>query len=89
MEPNGLFKVEADRADTRDMSTSASSAPSPDDLTPCGYCRRCAIHDDPGGCITVDVAITDAFGIDRDDPNWIDQYPTEAQIAEKFGLVTR
>ena len=20
---------------------------------PCGYCRRCAIHDDPGGCTTV------------------------------------
>lgn len=20
---------------------------------PCGYCRRCAIHDDPGGCLTV------------------------------------
>ena len=21
-------------------------------LAPCGYCRRCAIHDDPGGCLT-------------------------------------
>lgn len=20
---------------------------------PCGYCRRCAIHDDPGGCLEV------------------------------------
>lgn len=20
---------------------------------PCGYCRRCAVHDDPGGCLTV------------------------------------
>lgn len=22
-------------------------------LTPCGWCRRCAIHDDPGGCLVV------------------------------------
>lgn len=22
-------------------------------LTPCGYCRRCSLHDDPGGCIEV------------------------------------
>lgn len=22
-------------------------------LQPCGFCRRCAIHDDPGGCLTV------------------------------------
>jgi len=22
--------------------------------TPCGYCRRCAIHDDPCGCTTVE-----------------------------------
>jgi hypothetical protein len=21
---------------------------------PCGYCRRCAIHDDPGGCLEVE-----------------------------------
>ncbi len=21
---------------------------------PCGYCRRCVIHDDPGGCLTVE-----------------------------------
>ena len=21
---------------------------------PCGYCRRCAVHDDPGGCLTVE-----------------------------------
>lgn len=27
---------------------------SSDPLAPCGYCRRCAIHDDPGGCLTVD-----------------------------------
>lgn len=25
-----------------------------DPLAPCGYCRRCAIHDDPGGCLTVE-----------------------------------
>jgi len=25
----------------------------PAKLTPCGYCRRCAIHDDPGGCLEV------------------------------------
>lgn len=24
-----------------------------DPQAPCGYCRRCAIHDDPGGCTTV------------------------------------
>lgn len=24
-----------------------------DPLAPCGYCRRCAIHDDPGGCLVV------------------------------------
>ena len=23
-------------------------------LAPCGCCRRCAIHDDPGGCLTVE-----------------------------------
>ena len=23
-------------------------------LAPCGYCRRCAIHDDPGGCLEVE-----------------------------------
>lgn len=21
---------------------------------PCGYCRRCAVHDDPGGCLEVE-----------------------------------
>lgn len=21
---------------------------------PCGYCRRCALHDDPGGCLEVE-----------------------------------
>lgn len=21
---------------------------------PCGWCRRCALHDDPGGCLTVE-----------------------------------
>lgn len=25
-----------------------------DPLAPCGYCRRCAIHDDPGGCLEVE-----------------------------------
>lgn len=25
-----------------------------DPLAPCGHCRRCAIHDDPGGCLTVE-----------------------------------
>ena len=25
-----------------------------DPLAPCGTCRRCAIHDDPGGCLEVD-----------------------------------
>jgi len=25
-------------------------------LAPCGYCRRCAIHDDPGGCLEVERA---------------------------------
>lgn len=23
-------------------------------FAPCGYCRRCAIHDDPGGCLVVE-----------------------------------
>lgn len=23
-------------------------------LAPCGYCRRCAIHDDPCGCLEVE-----------------------------------
>jgi hypothetical protein len=22
-------------------------------FTPCGYCRRCSLHDDPGGCLEV------------------------------------
>lgn len=22
-------------------------------LTPCGWCRRCSLHDDPGGCLEV------------------------------------
>lgn len=26
----------------------------PEPPAPCGYCRRCAIHDDPGGCLTVE-----------------------------------
>lgn len=30
-----------------------------DPLTPCGWCRRCAIHDDPGGCLTVEAYIRD------------------------------
>lgn len=25
-----------------------------DPPAPCGYCRRCAIHDDPGGCLEVE-----------------------------------
>ena len=25
-----------------------------DPLEPCGWCRRCAIHDDPGGCLEVE-----------------------------------
>jgi hypothetical protein len=25
-----------------------------DPYAPCGYCRRCAVHDDPGGCTTVE-----------------------------------
>lgn len=25
-----------------------------DPFAPCGYCRRCAIHDDPAGCLTVE-----------------------------------
>lgn len=28
---------------------SAITAPAP-----CGYCRRCALHDDPAGCLTVE-----------------------------------
>lgn len=23
-------------------------------LSPCGYCRRCSLHDDPGGCLEVE-----------------------------------
>lgn len=25
-----------------------------DPTIPCGYCRRCAIHDDPAGCLEVE-----------------------------------
>ena len=32
----------------------ATDTPQSDPLAPCGYCRRCAIHDDPGGCLTVE-----------------------------------
>lgn len=26
----------------------------PERFNPCGYCRRCAIHDDPAGCLEVE-----------------------------------
>lgn len=32
-----------------------------DPLAPCGYCRRCAIHDDPGGCLTVEHYVRDTI----------------------------
>jgi hypothetical protein len=28
--------------------------PSPTPPLPCGYCRRCLLHDDPGGCLVVE-----------------------------------
>ncbi len=30
-------------------------------LAPCGYCRRCAIHDDPGGCLEVEAYEREMF----------------------------
>ena len=36
-----------------------------DPYAPCGYCRRCAIHDDPGGCLTVE-----AYVREHGEPTW-------------------
>jgi len=33
---------------------------------PCGYCRRCAIHNDPGGCLVVWDWEQDALGIRKE-----------------------
>lgn len=35
------------------MATMTQTQLDPSKLVPCGYCRRCEIHDDPGGCLTV------------------------------------
>ena len=39
----------------------------------CGYCRRCAIHDDPGGCLTVE--------------QWEREHPEEAREARIQALI--
>lgn len=35
------------------MQTQTKTKIDTERLNPCGYCRRCAIHDDPGGCLEV------------------------------------
>jgi hypothetical protein len=51
----GMSKAEAEeRLFWLDGAGATPGQAEPDGLTPCGHCRRCAIHDDPAGCLEVE-----------------------------------
>lgn len=50
--------------------------PDPKRLQPCGYCRRCAVHDDPGGCLEVEKY-----------QRWLDQKAEGEAVAELLGAL--
>jgi hypothetical protein len=50
----GMHGLEIGSYDHGWDDAAADREPERDPLAPCGYCRRCAIHDDPAGCLTVE-----------------------------------
>jgi hypothetical protein len=74
----GVFYVTHRVSDGKEVLVTTAPALTPPE--PCGYCRRCAVHDDPGGCLTVE-----AWAREHD-PEGKLEVPYEYESDETTGL---